>query len=81
MYTNYKKVKWIYFTYINYIMCSADDPGVDVVISDPSCPAAIVRRCHQLDVPLVSSEWVAQCLINGTQVNFDSHYSYKYDYS
>ncbi|XP_012944505.1 TP53-binding protein 1 isoform X2 [Aplysia californica] len=57
-----------------------NDPGVDVVVSDATCPASVVRRCRQLDVPLVSSEWVAQCLINGNMVDFAGHERYKYDF-
>lgn len=58
-----------------------DDPGVDIVVSDNTCPASVVRRCLQLDVALVSSEWVAQCLINGHLVDVGGHERYKHDFS
>ncbi|CAG5136683.1 unnamed protein product [Candidula unifasciata] len=60
---------------------SKNDPGVDVVVSDSSCPSTVVRRCQQLDVPLVSSEWVAQCLITGHLVDVKGHEKYKHDFS
>ncbi|RUS76602.1 hypothetical protein EGW08_015644 [Elysia chlorotica] len=59
---------------------SKNDPGVDVVVSDGTCPASLVRRCVQLSVPLVSSEWVAQCLINGKMVGFQAHHKYRHDF-
>ncbi|BFY97531.1 hypothetical protein BsWGS_00571 [Bradybaena similaris] len=60
---------------------SKNDPGVDVVVSDSSCPSTVVRRCQQLEVPLVSSEWVAQCLITGHLVDVKGHDKYKHDFS
>ncbi|GFO11773.1 tumor suppressor p53-binding protein 1 [Plakobranchus ocellatus] len=57
-----------------------NDPGVDVVVSDSTCPSSVVRRCGQLNVPLVSSEWVAQCLINGRLVDFKGDSKYAHDF-
>ncbi|XP_018421965.1 PREDICTED: tumor suppressor p53-binding protein 1 [Nanorana parkeri] len=52
----------------------------DVVITDPSCPESILKCAQALNLPVVSSEWVIQCLVNGVQVGYNKHPKYKHDY-
>ena len=39
--------------------------GVYAVIADSNVSPTIIEQCRQLDVPIVSCEWLIQCLING----------------
>ncbi|CAL1538974.1 unnamed protein product [Lymnaea stagnalis] len=59
---------------------SKHDPGVDVCVSDTTCPVNIVQKCKSLDVPLVSSEWVIQCLVNGHLVSYGGNKKYSHDF-
>ncbi|XP_068131395.1 TP53-binding protein 1 isoform X2 [Hyperolius riggenbachi] len=52
----------------------------DVVITDRSCPESILKCAEALNLPVVSSEWAIQCLVNGTQVGYNKHPKYKHDY-
>ncbi|XP_075063979.1 TP53-binding protein 1 isoform X3 [Mixophyes fleayi] len=52
----------------------------DVVITDRSCPESILKCAQALDLPVVSQEWVIQCLVNGQQVGYNKHLKYKHDY-
>ncbi|KAK7011385.1 TP53-binding protein 1 isoform X1 [Biomphalaria glabrata] len=56
------------------------DPGVNVVITDSACPTSMVRKCERLNIPLVSTEWVIQCLINGHLMKYKGHEKYKHDF-
>lgn len=47
--------------------------AVDVIISDASCPSHILKKAKQLKIPIVSSEYVVQCLINGKRLPYDAH--------
>ncbi|CAI9550854.1 unnamed protein product [Staurois parvus] len=52
----------------------------DVVITDRSCPESILKCAQALNLPVVSSEWVIQCLVNGVQVGCNKHPKYKHDH-
>ncbi|XP_041465764.1 TP53-binding protein 1-like isoform X1 [Lytechinus variegatus] len=52
----------------------------NVMVTDPSCPRHILHRAQQLDMPVVSAEWVMQSLINGVRMPYDSHYKFAWDY-
>lgn len=52
----------------------------DVVVTDPSCPASVLKCAEALQLPVVSQEWVIQCLIVGDRVGFKQHPKYKHDY-
>ncbi|XP_069136776.1 uncharacterized protein [Argopecten irradians] len=54
---------------------------VNVILSDKSCPNSVVRRAKQLNVPVVSTEWMIQCLINSQLMAYDGHPKYRYDYN
>ncbi|XP_050823140.1 TP53-binding protein 1 isoform X5 [Gopherus flavomarginatus] len=64
------------------VLLSADIAlGVfDVVVSDSSCPAAVLKCAEALRLPVVSQEWVIQSLIAGERVGYNKHPKYKYDY-
>lgn len=66
------------FSKSNYFV--TDDSSIDVVVSDATCPTNVVKKCQILNVPLVSSEWVAQSIINGHLVDYLGHEKYKYDF-
>ncbi|XP_069078699.1 TP53-binding protein 1 isoform X2 [Pleurodeles waltl] len=53
---------------------------VDVLVTDRSCPASILKCAQALHLPVVSQEWVIQCLINGDKVGYHKHPKYKHDY-
>ncbi|XP_078539441.1 TP53-binding protein 1 isoform X2 [Lissotriton helveticus] len=53
----------------------------DVLVTDRSCPASILKCAQALHLPVVSQEWVIQCLINGKKVVYNKHPKYKHDYS
>ncbi|XP_048337687.1 TP53-binding protein 1 isoform X3 [Sphaerodactylus townsendi] len=51
----------------------SEDVGLgvfDVVVTDSSCPAAILKCSEALQLPVVSQEWVIQCLVVGETVGF-----------
>ncbi|XP_072596737.1 TP53-binding protein 1 isoform X3 [Vulpes vulpes] len=52
----------------------------DVVVTDPSCPASVLKCAEALQLPVVSQEWVIQCLIVGERIGFKQHPKYKHDY-
>ncbi|CAM5146243.1 unnamed protein product [Eretmochelys imbricata] len=52
----------------------------DVVVSDSSCPAAVLKCAEVLRLPVVSQEWVIQSLIAGERVGYNQHPKYKHDY-
>ncbi|XP_030353663.1 TP53-binding protein 1 isoform X1 [Strigops habroptila] len=61
----------------------ADIPlGVyDVVVTDFSCPAGVLKCAEALQLPVVSQEWVIQSLIAGERVGYKKHPKYKHDYA
>uniref|UniRef100_U3KA52 TP53-binding protein 1 n=1 Tax=Ficedula albicollis TaxID=59894 RepID=U3KA52_FICAL len=53
----------------------------DVVVTDFSCPAGVLKCAEALRLPVVSQEWVIQSLIAGERVGYKQHPKYKHDYS
>lgn len=53
--------------------------NIDVVLTDSSCPQNILRRANQMKIPLVSIEWIIQCLISGCKLPIDLHPKFSYD--
>ncbi|XP_010180722.1 PREDICTED: tumor suppressor p53-binding protein 1, partial [Mesitornis unicolor] len=51
----------------------------DVVVTDFSCPAGVLKCAEALRLPVVSQEWVIQSLIAGERVGY-KHPKYKHDY-
>ncbi|XP_076322564.1 TP53-binding protein 1-like [Tachypleus tridentatus] len=52
----------------------------DVIVTDSSCPDYVVKAAHQITIPLVSTEWIVQCIINGCIVPFESHPHFNFKY-
>jgi len=52
----------------------------DVVVTDLSCPAVVLKCAEALRLPVVSQEWVIQSLIAGERVGYNKHPKYKHDY-
>ncbi|NWY66496.1 TP53B protein, partial [Erithacus rubecula] len=53
----------------------------DVVVTDFSCPAGVLKCAEALRLPVVSQEWVIQSLIAGERVGYKQHPKYKHDYA
>ena len=58
----------------------AEAYAMDVVVTDRTCPPSVLSRAKALNVPIVSSFWVLECLIVGEPVPFDAHPSFAWDY-
>ncbi|XP_009872357.1 PREDICTED: tumor suppressor p53-binding protein 1, partial [Apaloderma vittatum] len=52
----------------------------DLVVTDFSCPAGVLKCAEALRLPVVSQEWVIQSLIAGERVGYNKHPKYKHDY-
>eukprot|EP00079_Xenopus_tropicalis_P015248 XP_004912689.1 PREDICTED: tumor suppressor p53-binding protein 1 isoform X2 [Xenopus tropicalis] len=52
----------------------------DVVVTDCSCPESMLKCAQALDLPVVSQEWVIQCLISGKQLKHSAHPKYKHNH-
>ncbi|XP_069723043.1 TP53-binding protein 1 [Phaenicophaeus curvirostris] len=52
----------------------------DVVVTDLSCPPAVLKCAEALQLPVVSQEWVIQSLIAGERVGYNKHPKYKHDH-
>eukprot|EP00026_Physarum_polycephalum_P010723 Phypoly_transcript_10898.p1 GENE.Phypoly_transcript_10898~~Phypoly_transcript_10898.p1 ORF type:complete len:201 (+),score=32.21 Phypoly_transcript_10898:542-1144(+) len=63
-------------------LLAASDPikGCDVVVSDPFPDHAYKKQATIQMTPIVSVEWVIQCLINQITQPFDGHPRYHYRY-
>ncbi|XP_021358532.1 uncharacterized protein LOC110453742 isoform X2 [Mizuhopecten yessoensis] len=57
------------------------DHQVNVIVTDSTCSSSVLRRAKQLGVPVVSTEWMIQNLINGQIMAYDGHPRYRYDYT
>ena len=51
---------------------------IEIVIVDASCPAALVSKIKQLKIPIVASEYIVQCLINGRKLPYDASPLFSY---
>lgn len=60
----------------------ADIPAdvFDVMVTERSCPSAVVKRAGSRLLPVVSLEWLVQSLIVGERQNYDSDPQYRHDY-
>ncbi|XP_046554219.1 mucin-17-like [Haliotis rubra] len=56
------------------------EDSVNVIVTDSDCPSSVLHQAKQLKIPLVSTEWVIQCLINGHLLGYTTHPQYKHDY-
>lgn len=69
-------------TVVNKLHSKRDTDGVvQVLVTDSSCKAQVLRSAKSLNVPIVSTEWIIQCLINGQVMDFTGHPRYQYDFA
>ncbi|GLH07374.1 Tumor suppressor p53-binding protein 1 [Gryllus bimaculatus] len=54
--------------------------GVDVILTDSTCPPEVQDRAREWSIPLVSTVWVTQSLINWRIRPYTGHPHYRYDY-
>ncbi|XP_078063614.1 TP53-binding protein 1-like isoform X2 [Mustelus asterias] len=52
----------------------------DIVVTDPSCPASLLKCAESLALPIVSQEWIIQSLVTGQRVSHNNHPKYKHTY-
>lgn len=52
-----------------------------VVVTNKSCPSWVVEKASELQIPLLSTTWVVQCLIEGKLCRNDRQLRYKYNYT
>ena len=50
-----------------------------MIIADRSCPQEIVENAKQFKIPIVSGEYILQCLINGRKLSVDAHPKFCFD--
>lgn len=48
------------------------------MIGDASCPNGLIQKAKQLKIPIVASEYIVQCLINGRKLSYDASPSFSY---
>ncbi|KAK1160808.1 hypothetical protein AOXY_G19633 [Acipenser oxyrinchus oxyrinchus] len=53
----------------------------DLVVTDRSCPASVLKCAAALDLPVVSPEWMIQSLIAGERLGYTTHPQYKHDHT
>jgi hypothetical protein len=53
---------------------------VDIIIGDISCPIELVKKAKQMKIPVISSEYIVQCLINGRKLSYDASPIFSYTY-
>lgn len=51
-----------------------------IVLSNLTCPSWAVNRASHLRIPVLSTTWVVQCLIEGKLCSYDQHPRFKYSY-
>ncbi|XP_034939912.1 nucleolar protein dao-5-like [Chelonus insularis] len=50
------------------------------VLTNRKCPSWVLQKAEKWNIPLVSSTWITQCLIEGELVPHDSQQAYLYNY-
>ncbi|XP_053405315.1 TP53-binding protein 1-like isoform X2 [Mercenaria mercenaria] len=52
---------------------------VHVIVTDGTCTPTIQRGAESNCIPLVGTEWVIQCLVNGRLMSYTGHAQYSHD--
>lgn len=58
-----------------------DTSVIDIVVTDSSCPKKFLTAAERNRIPVVSSEWVIQCLICGFRLPHDAHPKFRHNYT
>ena len=53
---------------------------MDVIVADKYISSATVRQAERRQIPIVSVEWVIQCLITGQRLSFMGHAKYAHNF-
>lgn len=53
----------------------------DLVVSAAPCPAEVLKCVMATNTPVVSLEWLVQCVICGERLAYSSQPEYHHDYS
>ena len=60
---------------------SDGDEECDVIITqNRNVPKSLENKSGTLKIPMVSLEWLIQCVIYGRKLDFDAHPKFAYDY-
>ncbi|XP_063215702.1 uncharacterized protein LOC134527188 isoform X3 [Bacillus rossius redtenbacheri] len=51
----------------------------DVILTDLSCLQEVIQKAELYKIPLVSTTWVVQCLINWRRCGYNAHVKYRYN--
>ncbi|CAL7941672.1 unnamed protein product [Xylocopa violacea] len=51
-----------------------------VVLTNSLCPSWAVEKANQLQIPLLSTTWIVQCLVEGKLCSYDENPRYNYNY-
>ncbi|XP_067666532.1 TP53-binding protein 1-like isoform X2 [Haliotis asinina] len=65
---------------VNRLPIKNKTDSVNIIVTDADCPSSVLHQAKQLKIPLVSTEWVIQCLINGHLLGYTTHPQYRHDY-
>lgn len=52
----------------------------DMIIADTNCTPTLIKKAKTSKIPIVSSEYVIQCLINGRKLPVDAHEKFNHSY-
>ncbi|KAM9493340.1 TP53-binding protein 1 isoform 2-T3 [Clarias gariepinus] len=55
--------------------------GLDLVVAVSPCPVDVLKCVMATNTPMVSLEWLVQCVICGERLAYDSQPEYHHDYS
>ena len=59
-----------------WCLCTGRQSKVDVIVADKHISSATLALAKRQQVPVVSSEWVVQCLIAGRRLSVTGHVKY-----
>ncbi|PBC32602.1 Tumor suppressor p53-binding protein [Apis cerana cerana] len=51
-----------------------------IVLTNSLCPFWAIEKANKLQIPLLSTTWIVQCLIEGKLCSYDASPRYKYNY-
>ena len=63
-----------------FLTAVGESSQLDLVVADHHISPSVLHRAKQLHVPLVSAEWIIQCLVCGRIRDSDAHPMYQHDY-
>ena len=53
---------------------------VDYVVTDATCNKEVLNRAESVNLPVVSAEWIVQCLITGRLLKHDASPKFVWNY-